>query len=94
MGPSSSVQVRPRLGVAPAWVISTPQRVVEVVAMGVIERPCGTKHAREPGSGCTACGECAANWRIFREMPFTTRDPSACAACAEVIANIEALHRR
>jgi len=68
------------------WFASTPHGVLERLDDGPTLRPYGTIHGRQPGSGLTACGKYAVDWRIFWEIPFTSGSPRACAGCAEAIA--------
>ena len=71
------------------WFASTPHGILERHGGEPTVRPYGVVHGRQPGSGLTACGKYAVDWRIFWEITFTSGSPRACAACAEAIAKAD-----
>lgn len=47
--------------------------------------PYGLQHARQVGSGTTACGLGAVEWEIFWEHRFPTERGSSCPDCRRVL---------
>lgn len=70
------------------WFVSVPHSVLEEVHGQRVERPYGVIHARESGSGLTACGKYAVGWRIFWELRFRTTDARACPKCIEAVIGV------
>jgi hypothetical protein len=44
-------------------------------------RPYGVQHARQVGALLTACGEPAADWEMFWDLPFPAEPRLTCSDC-------------
>ena len=70
------------------WLVSAAHVALEDVDGHKVERPYGVMHARESGSGLTACGQYAIGWRMFWEIRFRPTDPRACPDCIVAVARM------
>jgi hypothetical protein len=70
------------------WLVSVPHTALREVDGHSVERPYGVIHARESGSGLTACGQYAVGWRIFWELRFSTTDADSCPECIDAVAGM------
>ena len=67
----------------PTWLVSARNGCHELGPGGRPSRwrPYGLQHARQVGALVTACGEPAADWEMFWDMPFPAEPRITCADC-------------
>lgn len=76
--------VGPMTGGLDSWLTSTKHEVPPRLS-GALPAPYGVRHARRVGETWTACGEPAADWRLFWLLPFQSWASSACAECSTLL---------
>lgn len=65
---------------ATTLVVASPHQVQE--APGAGWQPFGRRHALQPGSSTTECGQPAHTWRAFPDLSFDPGHAKACPTCA------------
>jgi hypothetical protein len=71
----------------PKWLVTSRNGRFERTEPGEVRwAPFGVRHARQVGSGWTACGQPAIEWKFFWDMPFTRSTNDKCEACCLAVA--------
>jgi hypothetical protein len=80
----------------PQWLVASRNGRFERADPGEVRwAPFGVRHARQVGSGWTACGQPAIDWKLFWDMPFARSTNDNCEACwLAVVGNDSQASRR
>lgn len=75
----------------PKWLVTARNGRFDRTGPGEVRwAPFGVRHARQVGSGWTACGQPAVEWKLFWDMPFTRLTTDTCEACCVAVASNDA----